>query len=342
MDGATAEYRSIPVSGRDLARSVAAFAGAARAGTDSAAVLETGRALFRLLLEPVSHLMAGKDVLCFVPDETLRDLPFGALVLPGAECRFLVEEKRVLYSPGLLALQEGSPSVSGAGDARRRPVLIAQPEISPLMGRLYPGLTSIPHARGEVASLLRLIPDAAALVGGEATEAAVIEAAGRSGLVHVAAHGVRYPVYGGSAALLLSPPAGDREEENAGASLLTEGEIAVLDLSGTELVFVSSCESAIGEEGERARGYGIGGAFLEAGAKSVVATLWPVEDAAAKELAGAFYANLLRERARPLDALRRAAGGMIAEDRAAGNPARRVGVWGPYILLGSFISSGAI
>jgi CHAT domain-containing protein/tetratricopeptide (TPR) repeat protein len=344
MDDSTAEYRSIAVTGRDLARRVTAFVDAARAGADSAAVLGEGRALFRLLLGPVSHLMAGKDVLCFVPDDALRALPFGALVLPGAGSRFLVEEKTVLCSPGLLPLREGSARVPGAEASGRapRPVLVGTPEISPLLMRLYPGLKNIPDARGELASLRRLMPGAVELVGSEATEAAVIEAVGRSSLVHVATHGVRYPVYGGCAALLLSPPAGESGGENVGASLLTEGEIAALDLSGAGLVVVSSCESAVGRGAERARGYGVGGAFLEAGAQSVVATLWPVEDAAAKDFAGAFYAELIGKRAGPLDALRRAAAGVIAADRAAGNAARRVGVWGPYILLGSFGSSASI
>jgi CHAT domain-containing protein len=208
--------------------------------------------------------------------------------------------------------------------------------------RLYPGLRNIPDARGELASLRRLMPGAIELVESGATEAAVIEAIRRSSLVHVATHGVRYPVYGGCAALLLSPPAGESGGENVGASLLTEGEIAALDLSGMRLAVVSSCESAIGREGVRARGYGVGGAFLEAGARSVVATLWPVEDAAAREYAAAFYGELLRGSGEPVDAIRRAAARIISEDRAAGNPARRIEVWGPYILLGSFGESGAI
>lgn len=345
MDNASATYRSIPISGEKLAKEVAAFidaagttSNAAGSAAGSAIALEKARALFLLLLEPVSSLIEGKDVLCFVPDDALRDLPFGALVLPGAGTRFLVEEKRIFASPGLLMLQAGSEIHQGA----RRPdlsgssVLIGRPEISPLLKRLYPGLKSLPAAQGELAGLRRIIPHAIELVGREATKEAVIAAIRRSDLVHIATHGVHYPVYGGSAALLFSAPSRGLEEETVGASLLTEGEIAGLDLSGTRLAVISSCESAVGMDAERVRGYGVGGAFLEAGARSIVATLWPVEDAAAKELATAFYTELLRERMEPLEALWRAANRIIAEDRAAGDPMRRIGVWGPYILLGSF------
>jgi CHAT domain-containing protein/predicted negative regulator of RcsB-dependent stress response len=345
MDGAGATYRSIPVSGEKLAKEVSAFVEAAgtaadAAGTvrDSAAALEMARALFLLLLDPISSLIEGKEVLCFVPDEALRGLPFGALVPPGAGARFLIEEKMIFASPGLLILRAGSAIRPGAErpDTLERTALIGKPEISPLLKRLYPELKSLPHAQGELAGLHRLIPHATELVGREATKDSVIAAMRRSGLVHIATHGVHYPEYGGTAALLLSSPEGGSEEENVGASLLTESEIAELDLSGTRLAVISSCESAVGKKAERVWGYGVGGAFLQAGARSVVATIRPVEDAAAKQLAAAFYAELLRERGEPLEALRRAATRIIAEDRAAGDAMRRIGVWGPYILLGSF------
>ncbi|MCX5753057.1 MAG: CHAT domain-containing protein, partial [Candidatus Krumholzibacteria bacterium] len=341
MDDARATYRSIPISSEELAKEVAAFVDAAGTTVNRAVALGKARSLYLLLLEPVSSLIEGKEVLCFVSDEALRGLPFGALVPPGADTRFLVEEKRIFASPGLLVLQAGSASspVAGRTELLERTALIGRPEISPLLRRLYPGLDSLPHVRGELAGLRRLIPRATELVGTEATKEAVIAVIRRSSLIHIATHGVHYPVYGGSEALLLSCPDREPGEENVGASLLTESEIAGLDLSGTRLAVISSCESAVGRKGERARGYGIGGAFLEAGVHSIVATLRPVEDAAAKEFATGFYAELLRGRVEPLEALRRTANRIISEDRAAGDAMRRIDVWGPYLLLGSFSQS---
>ena len=117
---------------------------------------------------------------------------------------------------------------------------------------------------------------------------------------------------------------------------MTAEEIAGLNLSTVRLAVVSSCESGIGRYAERLQGYGIGGAFLEAGARDVVVTLRPIEDAAAREFAIRFYGELLRGGAEPLNALWRTQNRIIAEDRSAGNPLRRIDVWGPYILLGSF------
>jgi CHAT domain-containing protein len=152
----------------------------------------------------------------------------------------------------------------------------------------------------------------------------------------VATHAIRYPVYGGEPALLLSSPAAGAEGERIGASLLTESEIADMKLSAAKLAFISSCESAIGHEAGGKHEFGIGGAFLEAGVHAVVATVWPIEDAAAKEFATAFYDELLQDGGSPAEALRRAETRFIAEDRAAGNPLRRVNVWSPFIVLGSF------
>ena len=107
-------------------------------------------------------------------------------------------------------------------------------------------------------------------------------------------------------------------------------------LSGAGLAVVSSCESGVGGKGGRMRGFGLGGAFFEAGARSVIATMWPIEDAAAAQFASAFYEQLLRGRAEPADALRGATNRIIGEDRSRGGALRRIDVWGPFILLGSF------
>ena len=68
---------------------------------------------------------------------------------------------------------------------------------------------------------------------------------------------------------------------------------------GAELVFLSGCETGLGIAGSTLFSPGedyatLSQAFLNAGAQSVVATLWPVADRAAAELAGAFYSSLAR------------------------------------------------
>jgi CHAT domain-containing protein len=79
-----------------------------------------------------------------------------------------------------------------------------------------------------------------------------------------------------------------------------------LDLRGTELVVLSACATG---RGHVVRGEGVQGlrqAFRLAGARTLVTSLWRVDDAAAAPLMGEFYANLWGKRLPKGEALRQA------------------------------------
>lgn len=76
--------------------------------------------------------------------------------------------------------------------------------------------------------------------------------------------------------------------------ILTASDIASLDLSGVELVVLSACRTGDGEA--TAEGlYGLQRAFKKAGVKTMVMSLWDVDDMIGTELMTAFYKNLLDE-----------------------------------------------
>ena len=76
--------------------------------------------------------------------------------------------------------------------------------------------------------------------------------------------------------------------------ILTASDIASLDLSDVELVVLSACRTGDGEA--TAEGlYGLQRAFKKAGVKTMVMSLWDVDDMVATELMTAFYKNLLDE-----------------------------------------------
>lgn len=85
---------------------------------------------------------------------------------------------------------------------------------------------------------------------------------------------------------------GDTDKPEEADGILTANEVAMLDLSNTHLVVLSACQTAVGEyslEGV----YGMHRGFKLAGVKSILATLWNVNDKSTARLMELFYQNWL-------------------------------------------------
>lgn len=88
--------------------------------------------------------------------------------------------------------------------------------------------------------------------------------------------------------------------------ILTAVEAAELDLSRTDLVVMSACETGLGSVADGEGLLGLQRALQVAGARTVVASLWEVDDEATKFLMGQFYENLWIKKMGKLQALREA------------------------------------
>ena len=108
--------------------------------------------------------------------------------------------------------------------------------------------------------------------------------------------------------------------------VLTLDEVMAMPLVDTEMVVVSACESGVGEIRQGEGVFGVGRAFLAAGARSVVVTLWSVADGPTAELMQDFYARWLAGESKA-EALRQARAKLRRKYPS-------VAIWAPFVLVG--------
>jgi len=267
--------------------------------TESQPVLE---ALHNRLMRPALAMLPGDRVrrLLVVPHGTLAYLPFGAL-RDESTGKYVVEQYALLHLPTASAL------VALRGATRPATTEGRNVAFAPLAGDL-------PATRLEAQRFRRSVRGAETVVGARASEEALRAALSFGGIVHVATHGVMNP----------RNPMFSRIEvaEGAGVGPDDDGRLEVHEVLGlsirSPLVFLSGCETGLGAAWstsfDRSEDYAtLAQAFLYAGARNVVATLWRVADESAAEFAGQFYGGLRSLGA--ADALAAAQRRMIADSR---------------------------
>jgi CHAT domain-containing protein len=114
--------------------------------------------------------------------------------------------------------------------------------------------------------------------------------------------------------------------------ILTAYEVSAMDLSGTEMVVLSACETGLGkvEEGEGI--YGLRRAFQMAGARTVISALWPVSDEATADMMSHLYE---REDESIPETMHRIQMERIRELRKAGLPDHPY-TWAGFIAIGDW------
>ena len=228
------------------------------------------RRLYQHLIDPIvqAGLLGGARRLIIAPHAELHYLPFAALL--DSTGRFLVQRYDIAVTPSAtvwLAL----------GDRPSRPatgVLAFAPR---------PG--ALPASRREVAAVARLA-GAEVLIGAAASEVAFRREAPARRVLHLATYGVLdkpNPLF----SYVELAPGGDQDGR------LEVHEVFGLQLAA-DLVVLSACQTGLasGAQADVPPGddwVGLTRAFLHAGARRVMATLWPVDDWATAALMERFY-----------------------------------------------------
>ena len=168
-------------------------------------------------------------------------------------------------------------------------------------------LAGLPGTRAEIVSLANAMPDATVLLGTEASEERLfaLNDAGilsRFRWIHLATHTLVDDENPSASALLLAQdnlshshlqPA---EKERIFDGRLSAREIVSEWHLNAELVCLSGCRTGLGRRTEGEGYVGLTHAFLRAGARSLLVSLWPVDDTATSLLMSRFFDNLTGRR----------------------------------------------
>jgi CHAT domain-containing protein len=130
-------------------------------------------------------------------------------------------------------------------------------------------------------------------------------------VLHFATHGLFDPKRPESSGLLLSMLDSAGRPQNG---FITIADVYSLN-APVDLVVLSACRTGLGKDVRGEGLIGLTSGFMHAGASSVAASLWKVDDQATSELMEHFYSNMLEKSMRPADALRAAQNTLRADPR---------------------------
>ncbi len=346
---------------------------ALEARTDRRSSNEIGQELRRRIWDPIAPHLVGSSTVLVVADGALGLLPLSAL--PTRSGGYLVEDGRALHyltaerdvisiaaprvAPlGLLALGgptfDEAPAASGTLRGGTTPCDSLQSTVfGPLDG-----------TRAEVQEIARLWPQALgtpeAHIGAEASEPLLKREAHSHRVIHLATHGF----FLGGPCAPASPPgtrgvgglssaaehdnslrlsglafagANRRAQTKAGEDdgILTAEEVVSLDLSGTEWAVLSACDTGVGEIKAGEGVFGLRRAFQVAGARTVIMSLWSVEDQSTRAWMRALYEGRFQRHLSTADAVHQASLSVLRDRRARGLSTHPF-FWAAFVAAGDW------
>lgn len=272
---------------------------------------ETSEALYHVLMDDVLPIVGDKKKLCIIPSGKLSNIPYQCLgKMEGKKFRFLMEDYRVFYTNRMDMFRTKGETDRNISDM----AAFGNPD------------KSLMFAGKEVLEIQKITRSRQVLTEEKATEQEARTALGQRKYVHFATHGTLDYVKPKQSYLTFSASPGGGDDGR-----LTIAEIDSLKAPGqyAELVTLSACETArplaISEDWYVSPA----NSFLRKKFKTVVASLWQVNDEATGILMTEFYKNL--EKMDKVDALR------LAQQKLSNNPKYlHPYYWGGFVLYGDW------
>ena len=272
------------------------------------------QSLYDFLISPIADLLQDDDLI-FVPDGPFCLAPYSALS----------DSVRIRTFPSLTALKVISSALDDF-NSKSEALLVGDPCLKEITwGIDGPIYKQLPCAKKEVEKIGELL-HTAPLTGENATKAEVLKRMKSVALIHIAAHG---DDEFGEIVLAPNPDRTSQmpEEEDY---MLTMSDVHAVRLQA-KLVVLSCCHSGQGEL--KSEGVvGIARAFLCAGARSVLVSLWAIDDEATLLFMKSFYQHLANRKSASL-ALHHAMKSLRETKEYSA-----IKYWAPFVLIGDDVS----
>ncbi len=282
---------SVPISSDQLHRLVTDYFAELQLRRDLESLNRRAAELYDLLISPIAARLDPNRMLCLIPDGALHKLPFAALVSPVTR-RYLIEDFALTINPSASVLVQALEMTrAGASSAPERFLGLGNPRFN---RQRFPNLRALLWADEEVARAQAFYGKTQVLNRERATESAITRRMGAYEIVHLATHILideRSPLL---SAIVLADEGDRASEDHMPGGIVFDGalrayEIYHLKLQRTPLIILSGCRSGVGNY---PHGEGLSSlvqAFLTAGAPTVIASLWDVDDESAAKLMEAFH-----------------------------------------------------
>lgn len=223
------------------------------------------------LIAPIRQYIKTEDVV-IVPHGILHYLPFAAL---NDGSRYFGDDHKIYHLPSAATL----PILRNRNRKNgNRLLALSQSQAT--------GLSSLGYADKEATKVAELY-QAKPFTTGYATKEEFLKTANVYDIIHIAAHAELKATSPLFSRILLAPNGSD-------GGAIEVREIYEMELTRTNLVVLSACETQLGAHSKGDDIIGLNRAFIYAGASSVIASLWVVDDEATSLLMQTFYNYLKR------------------------------------------------
>lgn len=247
--------------------------------TMNANFLAKSRELYNQLIGPIESDFSKVEDIIVVPDKQIGFVPFDILSSTGSEEDYLIHTYRIsyAYSMSMYALM-----LSENQSSKQTDILGFAPSFNS-----FSGLSTLPFNTTEL-QLINNVIKVNDFINGEATKINFLNSYQDYSILHLSTHGIVDQVNPSHSYVAFSD---DPSDSTKLSNSLFANEIFNLD-SNADLLVLSACETAIGEIAQGEGIMSLSRAWASTGIKSIVSTLWRIDDQFTSEFMVHFYQGL--------------------------------------------------